>query len=989
MWLSDSALAGLIEKVKSSEHSTYLPSVFDAVQSVTLKKLEEGFIPQEQDLHLYVDMLRQIRRRCFDHWLHTLQQGSAVVNLPSFVKTYAGRVVEGMAAGRPVASWRIPGRPKTDELFVSGNEILHYSAKSPAELAEQIRYLIDNPTMASRIAANARLKLSLHHTTETRVRQIMDWLILGCRPDYSGKSQQLGDIRGAEFNQTFCAKIAFDQLNKDYVVGTKAQEMIDGHLVQKYVAAKEFGKAIACLEPSSFYPEVKGMIAHLQIVAGNADAAANLLYQALADEPYNADYLIDAAELAFKRGAGSNAFLYLQMAKNYIANDSQRRRVEILAGELTRNDDNAIEVKPLIVEAIIKAENLAQRGELSQAIQLLLDQGIKVASADPRPYVALAEILIRAGRYQDALEVLPEMPPDVDTMLKQELMAVCHCGLGDDTVARQAALEAGERPRALVVLGTLTARQGDPVGAESLFHQAVAEDPSCGNGWLSLGMLQWGQGKHDEAFEAVKRSVTVEPLNQAAVQILGDMAERLDLQSTVLEILESAAQAYPDCRHLALHKAKILALCGKEAVALEACEQFLVRFGVDDGLLQLALKLRERAGLYDRLNEAGQQSISLCMIVKDEEACLARCLASVKPVVHELSIVDTGSGDRTVAIATVFGARVISFPWNGSFADARNHGLEQARGAWVLVLDGDEVISNQDHAAITTAVHSSAVGSRAFSVLTRNYTSMIHAQGWTANDGSYPTEERAEGWQPSTKVRLFPNDHRFRFRGEVHEMVEPALRKAGIAIQSAPFVVHHYGELDQDPVRQLDKKLRYFETGMQKLAQQPDNLAAISELAVQAGELGRFEEGIGLWDRVLEQYPNCVEALFNKGYCLMGLQRYAEALELSQRALLLEPDHKEAAFNYGTCELYVGDPQRALAVIKPVAAQHPEYPLLKSLLATLYLATDSITAGQKLVQKLLNDGYGINGYIQERVAMLKTLHRSDVADRIIHNRSGG
>jgi tetratricopeptide (TPR) repeat protein len=266
---------------------------------------------------------------------------------------------------------------------------------------------------------------------------------------------------------------------------------------------------------------------------------------------------------------------------------------------------------------------------------------------------------------------------------------------------------------------------------------------------------------------------------------------------------------------------------------------------------------------------------------------------------------------------------------------------------------------------------------------------MIHAQGWTANDGSYPLEERAEGWQPSWKVRLFPNDRRFRFRGDVHEMVEASLREAGLPIERATFVIHHYGELDQDPLKQLDKKLRYFEVGLQKLAQQPDDLAAVCELAVQAGELGRFEKGIELWDRVLRQHSDYVEALFNKGYCLMGLQQYDEALECSRRALELAPDHKEAAFNYGTCELYVGDPQRALAVIRPVAAQHPGYPLLKSLLAVLCLATDNITAGQKLVQELLTDGYGINGYIQERTAVLTTLHRSGLADRIMHNRSVG
>lgn len=647
-----------------------------------------------------------------------------------------------------------------------------------------------------------------------------------------------------------------------------------------------------------------------------------------------------------------------------------------------------VEQQP-VQAAVREASRLSQRGELDQAVQLLLNQGIRVAADDPSPYVALAELLIRGERFQDALEVLPEMPVAVDPALKQELAAICHCGLGAAAAAHHAAQHVGERPRVLTVLGTLAARQGDLAEAECLFRQAIQNYPACGSGWLALGMLLWGQGLHEEAFEALKRAVIVDPLNREAVQILRDMAERLERQLATVEILISASQTYPDCRHLALHKALLLARVGQATAASVACEEFLVRFGADDQLLEAAGALRERAGLYDRLAEAGQQSISLCMIVKDEEACLARCLASVKPAVHELVVADTGSADRTVAIAKAFGVRVSQFPWNGSFSDARNYALEQARGNLILVLDADEVIATQDHAAIAAAASTAAQKKCAFSVLTRNYTTMIHAQGWTANDGSYPAEERAEGWQPSTKVRLFPNDRKFRFRGDVHEMVEPSLREAGIKLQPAPFVVHHYGELEQDPVKQLDKKLGYFEAGMQKLAQQPDDLAAISELAVQAGELGRLAEAIGLWNRVLEQYPDCVEALFNKGYCLMGLQRYTEALECSRRALALEPAHKEAAFNYGTCELYVGDPQRALTLVKPVAAQHPDYPLLKSLLAVLYLATDSIAAGQKLVQELLYDGYGINGYIQERVAVLTALHRSDLADRIMRNRPGG
>ena len=454
-------------------------------------------------------------------------------------------------------------------------------------------------------------------------------------------------------------------------------------------------------------------------------------------------------------------------------------------------------------------------------------------------------------------------------------------------------------------------------------------------------------------------------------------------QAEALAVISAGADRYPDCRHLALQQALLLARIGQAGEALAACEAFLVRFGSDDELLQCALELRRQAGVYDRVAEGGKNAISLCMIVKDEEACLARCLASAKPAVHELVVVDTGSSDRTVAIATAFGARLVSFPWNGSFADARNHGLYQARGCWVLVLDADEVIAVQDHAAIDETGRSAAKGARAFSVLTRNYTTMIHAQGWTANDGNYPGEERAEGWQPSWKVRLFPNDHRFRFKGEVHEMVEASLREDGVLIEQASFVIHHYGELEQDPIRQLDKKLRYFETGMQKLKQNPDDLAAICELAVQAGELGRCEEGIGLWDRVLQRHPDYVEALFNKGYCLMGLQRYVDALELSRRALEQEPDHKEAALNYGTCELYVGDPGRALQVIEPVAARYSDYPLLQALRAALYGGCGQTDQGRQLVSQLRQQGYGIAGYLQARCTTLHSLGRDGVADGVV------
>ncbi len=82
--------------------------------------------------------------------------------------------------------------------------------------------------------------------------------------------------------------------------------------------------------------------------------------------------------------------------------------------------------------------------------------------------------------------------------------------------------------------------------------------------------------------------------------------------------------------------------------------------------------------------------ISVCLIVKDEEAMLESCLESVGKLADEIVVYDTGSTDRTVEIARAAGARVFEGFWDNSFARARNVALGQARGEWVLSLDADE-----------------------------------------------------------------------------------------------------------------------------------------------------------------------------------------------------------------------------------------------------------------------------------------------------------
>ncbi len=92
--------------------------------------------------------------------------------------------------------------------------------------------------------------------------------------------------------------------------------------------------------------------------------------------------------------------------------------------------------------------------------------------------------------------------------------------------------------------------------------------------------------------------------------------------------------------------------------------------------------------------------ISLCMIVKDEEDSLGRCLSSVREVVDEIIIVDTGSKDRTKEIAASFGAVVYDFEWIDHFAAARNFAFERAAQPFIMWLDADDVVEPEDRARL-------------------------------------------------------------------------------------------------------------------------------------------------------------------------------------------------------------------------------------------------------------------------------------------------
>lgn len=113
--------------------------------------------------------------------------------------------------------------------------------------------------------------------------------------------------------------------------------------------------------------------------------------------------------------------------------------------------------------------------------------------------------------------------------------------------------------------------------------------------------------------------------------------------------------------------------------------------------------------------------LSLCMIVKNEEKVLQRCLDSVYGIVDEIVIVDTGSTDSTKEIALKYTDKVYDFEWTNSFAEARNFAQQHATGEWILVLDADEYVDGTNLQEMKQVLKQSNNGVEAYDVNIYNF----------------------------------------------------------------------------------------------------------------------------------------------------------------------------------------------------------------------------------------------------------------------------
>ena len=218
------------------------------------------------------------------------------------------------------------------------------------------------------------------------------------------------------------------------------------------------------------------------------------------------------------------------------------------------------------------------------------------------------------------------------------------------------------------------------------------------------------------------------------------------------------------------------------------------------------------------MNQVRNPTLSLCMIVKDEERFLPGCLDSVKDYVDEIIIVDTGSADSTVEIAKRFKAIVYHHAWENSFSKARNYSLKYATCDWILILDADEEVDKEDVRKLRNVIKGDGVNVFCLPV--------------------YGKSAKGENVSIGYSERVFKNHLDFYYEGIVHNSLKYSGQTKKLNLK-----IYHYGySLDEE---QMERK--YMRTSAllrEQIKNSPEDPLPHHYLAISCLDRKRVDECI-------------------------------------------------------------------------------------------------------------------------------------------------
>ncbi len=259
-------------------------------------------------------------------------------------------------------------------------------------------------------------------------------------------------------------------------------------------------------------------------------------------------------------------------------------------------------------------------------------------------------------------------------------------------------------------------------------------------------------------------------------------------------------------------------------------------------------------------------TISLCMIVKNEEKHIEKCLKSAMPLVDEIIIADTGSTDQTIPIIEDLKKefsdkkiQIIKTTWEHDFAKARNISIKDASSQWILIMDADEIMECNP-AILKQYIHSMEVD--VFTIPILNY----------SNEGAPVLS--------TVMPRLFKNDN-VKYEGSIHEhLVINGEDVRSTVIDGRLALLHHVGYM-KDVIKEKNKAKRNLKIIKKQIQKEP-NVAFhrynLAKTYMQQGDYKKALDAFIKWSNL--EYSNYCEEMdagYNVAVCLIKLKKYEDA----------------------------------------------------------------------------------------------------------------
>ena len=369
--------------------------------------------------------------------------------------------------------------------------------------------------------------------------------------------------------------------------------------------------------------------------------------------------------------------------------------------------------------------------------------------------------------------------------------------------------------------------------------------------------------------------------------------------------------------------------------------------------------------------------LSLCTIVKNEEQSLPKCLETVRDLVDDIVILDTGSTDKTVEIAEQFGAKVHYFEWCNDFAIARNEALRYVEGEWVLVLDADEALNP-------------AIAPQLKQVIASDDNLVVNLI----------RQEVGAAQSPYSLVsRLFRRHRDIKFTRPYHALIDDSVREILTkepqwrVINLEEVAILHYG-YQAEAINSLDKYTRARVMMEKFLATHPHDPYVCSKLGALYLQSGSVKTGIkflkqGLksnladppvlfelyyslgnaynrkldYERAKKQYQKAIEqpilpilkigAYNNLGSLLLNLGNLQEARQALLQTIKLDPNFALGYYNLGMVLKSMGQTDKAIAAYQKAIELNPNYAPAYQNLGVVFYKTGNMKESIETFQRAI------------------------------------